>query len=482
LFKAVAAVLVLICAATSYFMVQYAVVIDSSMLLNALHTDAREVADLWSWSLMLWLAAGFGGAILIWRLPLPLQALPLKRRLWTALALFGGAVVLAVLCLALMFQDFASLMRNHKSIRYQINPLNSIYAVVRLGLDQAPKAPQTLTPVGEDARLGASYASQKLPPIFVLVVGETARAANFSLGGYGQDQGRDTTPALRALQAKGDLHYFGQVTSCGTNTQASVPCMFSHHGKQAHESSKARFENLLDVLHRAGLAVLWIDNQSGCKGVCDRVPNIETRALKDERYCSNGECLDEIMLAVLDEQIASLPAERKAKGIVLVMHQMGSHGPAYYKRSPPEHKAFLPECASNALPDCSRSALLNAYDNSIRYTDHFLSQTVQWLERQQAATAMLYVSDHGESLGENNLYLHGLPYAFAPDEQKQVPMVLWFSKAMRQRQALQTACVNQQQSQALSHDHLFHSILGLLDVSTEVYQRPLDLLATCRSS
>jgi lipid A ethanolaminephosphotransferase len=311
--------------------------------------------------------------------------------------------------------------------------------------------------------------------VLVLVVGETARAANFSLGGYGQDPAkgprRDTTPVLRALQTAGELHYFSRVTSCGTNTQASVPCMFSHQGKEAHESSKARFENLLDVLQRAGLGVVWLDNQSGCKGVCDRIPSLDTRELKDPRHCTSGECFDEVMLSVLDQQIAALPDERKAKGIVVVMHQMGSHGPAYYKRSPPEHKAFLPECSSNALPDCSRETLVNAYDNSIRYTDYFLGQTVQWLKRQPGPSAMLYVSDHGESLGENNLYLHGMPYALAPDVQKHVPMVLWLSEAMRQRHTLQTACVQQQEARDWSHDHLFHSVLGLLDVQTEVYQR-----------
>lgn len=481
-FKTWAAFLVLTSAATSYFMLQYAVVIDSSMLLNALHTDAREVGDLWSWSLMIWLLAGAVVAYAIWQLPLARP--PLKRRWWTALGLFAGGLLVAAACLALMFQDFASLMRNYKEVRYQINPLNSLYALARLGVDQTPKAPQALTPIGLDARLGASYVSQKQAPLFVLVVGETARAANFSLGGYGQDpaQGpsRDTTPVLRALQTAGELHYFSRVTSCGTNTQASVPCMFSHHGKEAHESSKARFENLLDVLQRAGLGVVWLDNQSGCKGVCDRIPSLDTRELKDPRYCASGECFDEVMLSVVDQQIAALPAERKAKGIVVVMHQMGSHGPAYYKRSPPEHKAFLPECSSNALPDCSRDTLVNAYDNSIRYTDYFLGQTVQWLKRQPAPSALLYVSDHGESLGENNLYLHGMPYALAPDVQKHVPMVLWLSEAMRQRQALSPACVRPQETRDWSHDHLFHSVLGLLDVQTEVYQRTQDIWATCK--
>jgi lipid A ethanolaminephosphotransferase len=339
--------------------------------------------------------------------------------------------------------------------------------------------------------LGASYAGQTRAPLLVLVVGETARAANVSLGGYGHDSGRDTTPALRALQARGlapqgqkegQLHYFSQVTSCGTNTQASVPCMFSHHGKEGHESQSGSFDNLLDVLQRAGLAVLWLDNQSGCKGVCDRVTHINTREHTDARYCTDGECLDEVMLSVLDAQLAALPPQRTAQGVVVVLHQMGSHGPAYHKRSPPAHKAFMPECTSNALPDCSHQELINAYDNSLRYTDHFLSQTVQWLQRQPVQGAMLYVSDHGESLGEHNLYLHGLPYALAPQVQKHVPMVTWLSESVQQRLRLNTTCLSQRTAEPLSHDHLFHSVLGLMDVQTQAYRAELDALAPCRGA
>lgn len=473
--------LLLITAVSSYFMSQYGIVIDSSMLLNVWHTDVREAADLWSGALLLWILGGWGVAWGLWRMRL--RVVGWRPRLFTATALFLGGGVVVILSLMLMFQDFASLMRNHKDIRYQINPLNSLYALSRVVWDAQHQhaSAQSLTAIGMDARLGTAFVG-KQPPVVVLVVGETARAANFSLGGYGQAEHRDTTPVLRALQASGNLYYAGHVSSCGTNTQASVPCLFSHHGKQGHENSKTRFENLLDVFQRAGLAVLWLDNQSGCKGVCDRVPTFNTHTLDDPRYCSGGqtgECWDEVMFSVLDEQIAALPVERKRNGIVVVMHQMGSHGPAYYKRSPPEHKAFLPECNSNALPDCSRSDLVNAYDNSIRYTDYFLGQTIAWLSRQSGPTAMAYVSDHGESLGENNVYLHGLPYALAPDVQKQVPMVWWVSPAMRAHRGWQTKCLEAQTSRALSHDHFFHSVLGLLDIQTEVYQATQDMWAPC---
>jgi lipid A ethanolaminephosphotransferase len=115
------------------------------------------------------------------------------------------------------------------------------------------------------------------------------------------------------------------------------------------------------------------------------------------------------------------------------MHQMGSHGPAYSQRTPAAFKKFMPECTSSHLPDCSSEQLRNAYDNTIAYTDHVLGSAISWLrQRTDYDGALLYVADHGESLGENNLYLHGLPYSIAPDVQKHVPWVTWLSPGFEQ--------------------------------------------------
>ena len=257
--------------------------------------------------------------------------------------------------------------------------------------------------------------------------------------------------------------------------------MFSNFGRQAYDARSANYQGLLDVSQHAGLAVLWLDNQSGCKGVCDRVPHADTSQLNIPGLCDGGECLDEMMLQGLDEPIAALPAERRARGVVVVMHQMGSHGPAYYKRSPPAFKKFLPECSDNALQSCEREALVNAYDNSIAYTDHVLASAIQWLKDREdrSAPALLYLSDHGESLGENNLYLHGMPYAIAPDVQKRVPWITWLSPAFEQRSRVATACLKQQLDAPISHDNYFHSVLGLLDVRTGVYRPALDIYARC---
>jgi len=477
-FRPVATALVLVSAFNTHFMLQYGAVIDPTMMANIVQTDVREVRDLMSWALPLTVLLVAGLPLwVIWRRPLAMRSwLPQTGR--NALGALIGVVVVVVATLV-TYQDLASLMRNHKELRYMVNPVNTLYAGSRLAIDQLPKQVQTLKPVGEDAQLGASYTSQGKPPLLLVVVGETARAQNFGLNGYA----RNTTPALARWQAEEGLINFSQVQSCGTNTKVSVPCMFSPLARTQGGDQTPEHENLLDVLQRAGLAVLWLDNQAGCKGVCARVPNASTLDLKIPGLCDSGECLDPAMLDGLDARIAALDPVRRARGVVLVMHQMGSHGPAYYKRASPDRKPFLPECTSNTLSDCPPEQLVNAYDNSIAYTDHFLDLSLQWLKAREKsganATGLIYMSDHGESLGEKGLYLHGVPYAMAPRQQTHVPMVAWLSPSMQQRSGVSETCLRAQSDKALSHDNLFHSVLGLMDVQTQAHDLSLDMLAPC---
>ncbi|OOG81464.1 hypothetical protein B0E41_17930 [Hydrogenophaga sp. A37] len=478
LFKPLASLLVLVAAFNSHFMWQYGAVIDTTMLANVSHTDAREVRDLLSWSLLGAVLVVAGPALWwLWRRPRALLSWPrqIARNLLGALL----GLVLALGAAMAGYQHLASLMRAHKDLRYMVNPLNTVYAAGWLAINQASHRGRPLQPVGEDAALGASYAQQARPPLLVLVVGETARAQNWGLNGYA----RPTTPLLARWQSQGDLVNFSEVTSCGTNTQVSMPCMFSPLSRDEGGNRTAVHENLLDVLQRAGLAVLWVDNQSGCKGICERVPHINLHDDPSSHGCDGAGCFDEAMLQGLDERIAALDPQRRARGVVVVLHQMGSHGPAYFKRSPTDHKPFLPECTSVSLTDCPPDQLLNGYDNSIAYTDAFMDRTLTWLHRLGNNgvfdTGLIYVSDHGESLGENGLYLHGVPYALAPREQTHVPMVTWLSAGLQQRTGVRTDCLRQRAAEPLSHDNVFHTVLGVMDVNTRVRQEALDMLTPC---
>ena len=465
----------------AYFMLSYRVVIDSAMMANVLQTDLNESLDLFSWRLVVAvLFLALLPIIVLWKRPV--KRFSLLKNLLTNAQLFLASCVIAAVAVFPIYQDFASSMRNHIQLRFLINPLNSFYGLAQLVIQPLQNPSLALQAIGADAKLGKMYTNQPKIPVLILVLGETARSGNFGINGYE----RDTTPMLKKL--KENVDQSGQLTtqtnawSCGTSTATSLPCMFSHLGKSAYENKTADYENLIDVLDKAGLAVIWLENQSGCKGICDRVYRQSTSKLDTPEFCSSGECFDEIMLHNLDDRLREVSYEKLSRGAVIVMHQMGSHGPAYYKRSPENAKKFKPECTNNALQECSRTELINAYDNSIAYTDYFLNKVITYLKSKAPGVqaGLLYVSDHGESLGENNLYLHGLPYAIAPDVQKHVPWISWFANDFIARHNLDTDCLEAQSDKKLSHDNYFHTVLGLMDVQTQLYKAELDAYAACR--
>ena len=472
---------VLVAAVAQHYMLAYRVVMDPTMLASTMRTDLHEARDLLGWrmavNVLLVVALPAG-----WLARVRLAPMRPWGQLWRNALLCVVALAVVAGTAVATSRAFAPLMRNHTQLRYLINPLAPIYSAAFVTLEPMLARSRRLLPISGDAALGASYAGQgNKPPLFVLVVGETARADHFALNGYP----RDTTPALAARDALS----WRNVHSCGTNTLASVPCMFSPLGKDAFERRKDDTENLLDVLRAAGLAVLWIENQpGGCKGVCDRVPMaVASASLPPDvkkALCDGDECLDDALLVGLDERLAALPPERRDRGVVLVMHQMGSHGPAYYKRSPPALKRFLPECRTNVLADCSQADLVNAYDNSIAYTDQVLGRTIDWLKAQSPRfdTGLLYLSDHGESLGEYGLFLHGLPYKMAPEVQKHVPMVAWLDPGLAARRHLSLECLRAGRDAALTHDNLYHTVLGVMDVRSLTYRPGLDAFAGCRAT
>ncbi len=465
--RVVLVIMLLMSSVASYFISSFGIMIDYSMLINAMQTDRREVSDLLGPGLLFWvLLVGILPAIVISRTTL-------VRQTWTRASLIKvgsivGALVLIGLILALAYQSYASLLRNNRELRLMLVPSNLVGAVHSYAKRQL-RVPKTFERVGLDAVRVSETGQSGRSKVVVLVVGETARSASFSLNGYA----RDTNPALAAREVVN----FTDVSACGTATAISLPCMFQELGRRDYRSIHARSrEGLLDVLQRAGLAVLWRDNNSGCKGACDRVPTEDIGKQKIEALCNADGCFDEALLAGLGERI-----ERSTGDTLIVLHMLGSHGPAYYKRYPEAFRVFTPACETSQLDKCSNAEIVNAYDNSILYTDHVLGRVIDLLNSKSAQfdTAMLYVSDHGESLGEKGVYLHGLPYAMAPTEQTRVPMVAWLSDAWSRRTGVSASCLREQQDTPLSHDNLFHSVLGMMGVQTSVYRPELDLFRPC---
>ena len=482
--KPLLTVLIVGTAFATHFMQSFSVYLDPSMMRNVLRTDVAEARELFAWRLLphLLLYAVLP-LVLLWRVRVrPRRWLPaIGMRLGTMLT----ALALLVGTLMLVFQPFASLMRNHKELRYLATPANYLWSIGAVVAAQAKGAAQPRRAIGLDAAPGPRWAARSKPLVVVLVVGETARAANWGLTGYA----RQTTPELAALAARSSaeqpsLISYPDVTACGTNTEVSLPCMFAPVGRRDYDEDRIRgSESLLHVLARAGAAVQWRDNQSGCKGVCAGLPQDEVTSLNLPGVCSEGRCMDEGLLAGLSQRLDAVAAAGKPTTQLLVLHMLGNHGPAYFRRYPPAFERFTPACKFDDLQKCTQQEIVNAYDNALLYTDHVLASLVAKLQAASPGvdTAMVYVSDHGESLGENNLYLHGLPYAIAPDTQKKVPMLVWLSPGAAQATGVDAACLLRGAAMPVAHDHLFHTLLGLLDVKTALLEPAWDLTANCRS-
>lgn len=449
----------------AHYMAQYGVVIDVDMLDNAMQTNAAEFWGLVTPSMVL--RTVFLGVLPAWLvLRGPLRPRPFWPALKSRLLLIVGTLVGAVLLVAPLTASYASFIREHKEVRLYASPLYYTFSLARyVNLRWFPRAPQPHLTLASDLKF---VGGERPNRIVVLVVGETARTDRFSLNGYA----RETNPELR----KQHVVSFTQVTSCGTSTAVSVPCMFSALSRARYDKAEAsRSDNVLDILQRSGVRVLWRDNNSDSKGVADRVPYENFRSRERNPVC-DPECRDVGMLAGLDKFIR----DNAGHDILIVLHQMGSHGPEYYKRYPAAFEKFQPVCRTGELQRCSKEEIDNAYDNTILYTDHFLSKLIDFLKPYDRThgTAMLYVSDHGESLGENKMYLHGAPYALAPQVQIRVPVVLWlgehfgwsFDDAMRYRDT------------PFSHDALFCSLLTGFDRETAMCEQQKAFFALRKSS
>lgn len=459
-------------AAAAYFMNNYGAVIDRFAIQSVAETDLQEGGEWLSWK-MLWTLLGLGVvpiALLCW---VRIDWQPFARELWSRVKLILALTLVLVLCAVLSGRQIASTMRNHRELGHLANPVAVLSATLAYVHNLRGTVNVVAAPLGRDATRAGAMAAGGKPVVFVLVVGESARASSFGLNGYA----RDTTPELSQLP----VFNFRNVRSCGTDTAVSVPCMFSNLGRDDYKESKAAAsENVLDILSHAGYRVTWYDNNTGSKGVAKRLDERDEYNNRDPRFCSKIGCYDEMLVDNLRQALTGAGGATANRDQVIVLHTKGSHGPAYYQRYPQAFARFQPACATNELQLCSREQIINAYDNTILYTDHIIAGAIRALQADTSVdSALLYLSDHGESTGENGLYLHGAPYLIAPESQTHIPMVLWLSDGFRARRGLDPACVQGRRDAALSQDNLFDTLLGLLGVRTSVYRAGLDAFATC---
>jgi lipid A ethanolaminephosphotransferase len=377
----------------------------------------------------------------------------------------------------LFFNSFADNATNHR-LKTMVVPFNYLDALAgflgeeldalrpRGGAMAATAGAAAPGPSHVDATRGRLLAAAGKRTVVVFVLGESARARSFSLNGYA----RDTNPRLR----KQGVVSFTRFSACATATAQAVPCIFSSFGEQGFSYRRAQeTDNLLDVAKRAGYQVTWYENGMGAQAVSRGVTEVNLGSY----YRADR---DRILIDRLPSK-AELVATGKDQ--LIVLHQRGSHGPDYAERYTPEFRAFVPDCDSSVLKSCSHEAVVNAYDNSILYTDANLDDAIEYLKHlgPDFNTALLYTSDHGESTGEDGWYMHGLPKAIAPADQIQVPLIAWFSPGLQAAEKLDVDCVTRLRDRPYSHDNVFHTVIGLLDIGTPVYDGAKDVFRSCRA-
>lgn len=459
-FKAFLIILFISSSITYHFMEKYGIFVDSSMIKNLFETDFKEASEFITLSLIKEIIiSGIIPSLIIYIIPIKYEN-GFIRILFKKLKYLSIAFLISLASFFLISDQLISLFRSKKELRYYIIPSNYISSLIKFSKKKLKKKQSTIS-IGDDIRI-----ENKEPLFVILVVGESVRSKNWGLSGYK----RNTNPLLSRVK---NLFNFIDVSSCGTDTETSLPCMFSIYGRKNYNESKIKnTQSLLNVLNKGGVDVVWIDNQSGDKGVAKGLTYIETKRRRE--FCVYDRCFDEILIEEAKDILI-----KKTKNTLLVLHMIGNHGPAYFKRYPSEFEYFKPTCKTEDLSKCSKEEIINTYDNIIRYTDFVIYKLINFLSNEKRNSLLIYISDHGESLGEKGIYLHGIPYLIAPEEQKKIPFVIWFSE--KYLKMYKKECIINKTKEKISHDNLFHIILGLFEAKTSIYDRKMDFLRDCRN-
>ncbi|WP_218688930.1 phosphoethanolamine transferase [Psychrobacter sp. BF1] len=460
--KIVLIFMVLTAAVCGYFTDNYGTVFGPDMLTNSLQTDQAEAMGLMAPSFVIrLLLLGILPAFIISKVRLKRHVI--GQAILQKTATLIAAIALIAVCLLPFGDQYATFFRQHKLVRSYTNPITPVYSVIKLGIDYVDelRRPDTMILHATDAKRSTAVGGAAKPKLMVFVVGETVRADHVGLNGYQ----RDTMPLLASQP---DIYSFKDAASCGTSTAYSVPCMFSYANREDYDPDTADYnENVLDTLSKQGVNVIWRDNNSSSKGVADRVTFEDYKTAEKNPNC-DIECRDIGMLDGFDKLVKSAA---KPQDTLILLHQMGNHGPSYYQRYPKQFEYYKPVCMTNELSKCDDQSVINGYDNAIRYTDYFLNSIIDTLKpyQQDYQVVMVYISDHGESLGENNIYLHGMPYNIAPEAQKKVPVIVWSPK----NNSIDASRLANMTSQPVSHDFITPTLLNFFGITTkEVDSQP----------
>ncbi|TPG29930.1 phosphoethanolamine--lipid A transferase EptA [Flavobacterium pectinovorum] len=417
-----------------YFINTYSVIIDESMIGNTLNTNYEESSSFFSFKLVLYvILLGVIPSVYI------IKAKIINVALKKILTISSLTLLFIVVLVFANASNWLWIDKNSKQLgglampwSYTVN--TSLFYIHKYKKNE------------KEILLPNAVIKDNQKSVVVLVIGESARSQNFSLYGYK----KNTNPLLSKEQ---NLFHFN-ATSCATYTTAGVKCILEP------TNSDDLYEILPNYLYRNNVEVIWRTTNWGEPPV--HIEKYQGRDVLKQNCKGEGCNYDEVLLTGLKEQIL---ASKKNK-ILIVLHTSTSHGPTYSKKYPPRFETFKPVCNSVELGKCSQTELLNAYDNTIVYTDYILYNVIEDLKQlKEYKSTMIFVSDHGESLGEKNLYMHGVPISFAPKEQYEIPFIVWVSDKSEELKPNKT----------LTQNHVFHSVLKFLNIESPVYKEEMNI-------
>ncbi|MGL1958750.1 MAG: phosphoethanolamine--lipid A transferase [Colwellia sp.] len=451
-----------------YGTITYGIVFDYGMVQNTIETDTAESLSYVNLhAILFFILFGVIPSLIIYLVQLTYK--PFFKELLSRVKLIGLSLLMVLLISIFFYSNYASVGRNNKDLIGYITPYKMVDASFKYVRNHYFYPPLEFKVLDTSPSIERDSERKH---VTVMVLGETARAQSFSLNGYEK-------PTNQYTEKQGVVS-FSNMSSCGTATAVSVPCMFSRLDKQNYNKRVATAQqNAIDLIHLAGADVLWISNNNGsCKGVCTRVKTQKIETNEVNPLCDGEYCYDEALLKPLSVKLSKLTHENT----LIVLHMIGSHGPTYFKRYPKDKRIFTPDCQRSDIQNCSEEQLVNTYDNTIAYTDLVLSKIIsklsQLADKANIETSLLYISDHGESLGESGVYLHGLPYAFAPKEQTHIPMVYWTDPMQTD---FDLGCLNSLAKSPITHDNVFDTLLSIMSVRTKVYDIEKDPFIQCKS-
>ena len=443
------AILSIINATAAYFIITYSVMIDATTIENVFNTRYSEASGFFSGSLWLFIFV-FGVLPALFCLLQPVVFGKVKK---LAICLVSSLAIVLVVA-AMNISQTLWISQHDTELGGLLQPWSYVVntgRVISFSFDKQ----------AEEIKLPDGKITDDEKAVVVLVIGESARKANFQLYGYQ----RDTNPLLSKQEG---LKVY-QANSCATYTTAGTKAILEP------EDTGDLYELLPNYAFRTGVDVSWRTSNWGEPPI--HIDEYLTNEELGTKYPDENIYNDAILLKGLRERIES---SQKNK-VLIVLHTSTSHGPNYASKYPKEFEVYQPVAKNVEEGENNVEMLVNAYDNTIRYTDFLLDSLINTLRSMTDwKSAMIFISDHGESLGENKVFMHGLPMQLAPKVQYEIPFMVWTSEGFRnyKRTSDKEEAPEGELPAVLEQHYIFHSVLNLLSIQSPAYNKAYDIFET----